>query len=97
MSAWYRVNLAYSDASNRSSSGSCCLMSIQDAKNKFLGKSFEIRPTGVAHVDLKIPAAWVANPSNYPPDPNSIKENPTVLEHYSFKKVTTSVCVRSSL
>jgi hypothetical protein len=26
-----------------------------DAKNKFMGKSFEIRPTGVAHAELMLP------------------------------------------
>lgn len=40
------------------------------AQSKFLGRSFEIRPTGIAHVKLRINGAE---------------------EHYTFKKVTTSV------
>ncbi|KAJ3872237.1 Oxysterol-binding protein, partial [Lentinula edodes] len=31
-----------------------------DAQNKFMGKSSEIRPTGVKHVQLRISKAWVA-------------------------------------
>ncbi|GAA5971108.1 hypothetical protein JCM11641_004148 [Rhodosporidiobolus odoratus] len=57
-----------------------------DAKSKFMGKSFEIRPTGTAHVNLKIPEEW-AHPS-CPPAKNAagLRE-----EHYSWLKVTTSV------
>ena len=56
-----------------------------DAKNKFLGKSFEIRPTGIAHAVLILPQEWAPN---YPEN----KRRPGfVLEHYSWKKVTTSV------
>lgn len=40
------------------------------AQSKFLGRSFEIRPTGMAHVRLRVGGK---------------------VEHYSFKKVTTSV------
>lgn len=40
------------------------------AQSKFLGRSFEIRPTGMAHVRLNVGGK---------------------VEHYSFKKVTTSV------
>lgn len=40
------------------------------AQSKFLGRSFEIRPTGMAHVKLRV---------------NGVEE------HYTFKKVTTSV------
>ncbi|KAL0562610.1 hypothetical protein V5O48_019475, partial [Marasmius crinis-equi] len=29
-----------------------------DAQNKFMGKSFEIRPTGMAHTDLMLPKEW---------------------------------------
>ncbi|SCV69967.1 BQ2448_1361 [Microbotryum intermedium] len=55
-----------------------------DAKSKFMGKSFEIRPTGIAHAKLKIPAAWGPN---YP-----ISTTPGLVEeHYSWTKVTTSV------
>ncbi|GAA5851448.1 hypothetical protein JCM8547_001098 [Rhodosporidiobolus lusitaniae] len=57
-----------------------------DAKSKFLGKSFEIRPTGTAHVTLRIPEAW-ADPA-CPPSKNvpGLRD-----EHYSWMKVTTSV------
>ncbi|KDE07698.1 hypothetical protein MVLG_02157 [Microbotryum lychnidis-dioicae p1A1 Lamole] len=55
-----------------------------DAKSKFMGKSFEIRPTGIAHAKLKIPAAWGPNyPASTTPG--------LVEEHYSWTKVTTSV------
>ncbi|GJJ09010.1 hypothetical protein Clacol_003231 [Clathrus columnatus] len=46
-----------------------------DAQNKFMGKSFEIRPTGVAHADVKLNE-----------DPNDDR-----YEHYTWKKVTTCV------
>ncbi|BGP48947.1 hypothetical protein JCM10450v2_004826 [Rhodotorula kratochvilovae] len=57
-----------------------------DAKSKFTGKSFEIRPTGVAHVTLRIPEEY-ADPS-CPPSRNlkGLRD-----EHYSWVKVTTSV------
>jgi len=56
-----------------------------DAKSKFLGKSFEIRPTGMAHAELFLPKAWA-------PDYPAARMLPdTVREHYSWKKVTTSV------
>ena len=58
-----------------------------DAQNKFTGKSFEIRPTGVAHVDLLIPAA--RGPA-YPVYEGRIAQG-RVVEHYSWKKVTTNV------
>ncbi|KAF8603225.1 hypothetical protein BDV93DRAFT_493906 [Ceratobasidium sp. AG-I] len=60
-----------------------------DAKNKFMGKSFEIRPTGVAHADLKLPAAWAPG---YPPAHGEPEiSQGRVIEHYSWKKVTTNV------
>lgn len=54
-----------------------------------MGKSFEIRPTGVAHVDLHLP-------SDYGPDyPKATSKlaaaEGKVVEHYSWKKVTTNV------
>lgn len=53
-----------------------------DAKSKFLGKSFEIRPTGVAHVTLRIPEAWAH------PDCPPSKTVPSLRdEHYSWVKV----------
>lgn len=58
------------------------LRSVQvDAQNKFMGKSFEIRPTGVAHAELKIPDDMT--------DDN--KDQNTQYEHYTWKKVTTNV------
>ncbi|KXN88372.1 hypothetical protein AN958_07415 [Leucoagaricus sp. SymC.cos] len=63
-----------------------------DAQNKFMGKSFEIRPTGVAHAELVIPESWV--PPNvkktYPKAKGVIGEG-KVVEHYTWKKVTTNV------
>ncbi|KDN39640.1 hypothetical protein RSAG8_08668, partial [Rhizoctonia solani AG-8 WAC10335] len=56
---------------------------------RFMGKSFEIRPTGVAHTDLKLPKDWAPE---YPPakgEPDL--ECGKVIEHYSWKKVTTNV------
>jgi len=52
-----------------------------------MGKSFEIRPTGVAHADLLLPEAMA------PRYPNVIGESAKgkVREHYSWKKVTTNV------
>ncbi|TCD62525.1 hypothetical protein EIP91_006775 [Steccherinum ochraceum] len=56
-----------------------------DAQNKFMGKSFEIRPTGVAHADLLLPEADAPSYPKYGPKPGK------VVEHYSWKKVTTNV------
>lgn len=53
-----------------------------DAQNKFQGRSFEIRPTGVAHAELVIPKKWVKSGLDYPaagPD----YEADHVVEHYS--------------
>ena len=58
-----------------------------DAQNKFMGKSFEIRPTGVAHVDLLIPEE---RGPGYPKASGKEGEG-KVVEHYSWKKVTTNV------
>ncbi|KAI0074811.1 hypothetical protein K474DRAFT_1647551 [Panus rudis PR-1116 ss-1] len=58
-----------------------------DAQNKFMGKSFEIRPTGVAHADLLLPEEWAPNYPKYKSD--LIKGR--VVEHYSWKKVTTNI------
>ena len=58
-----------------------------DAQNKFTGKSFEIRPTGVAHADLLIPAE---RGPGYPAYEGRIAQG-RVVEHYSWKKVTTNV------
>ncbi|PPQ82921.1 hypothetical protein CVT26_005088, partial [Gymnopilus dilepis] len=58
-----------------------------DAQNKFMGKSFEIRPTGVAHADLLLPEDMAPN---YPKAKGEASKG-KVVEHYSWKKVTTSV------
>ncbi|KAG8733086.1 hypothetical protein FRC11_008791 [Ceratobasidium sp. 423] len=60
-----------------------------DAKNKFMGKSFEIRPTGVAHADLKLPKDWAPEYPSATGEPEF--ECGKVIEHYSWKKVTTNV------
>jgi len=52
-----------------------------------MGKSFEIRPTGVAHAELLIPASWA---SSYPKAKGRLGEG-KVVEHYTWKKVTTNV------
>ncbi|KAJ7150479.1 Oxysterol-binding protein-domain-containing protein [Mycena crocata] len=57
-----------------------------DAQNKFMGKSFEIRPTGVAHAELLLPAEFAPS---YPKASGTFEGK--VLEHYSWKKVTTNV------
>ncbi|KAJ7770760.1 oxysterol-binding protein [Mycena metata] len=57
-----------------------------DAQNKFMGKSFEIRPTGVAHAELLLPAEFA---SSYPKATGLFEGK--VREHYSWKKVTTNV------
>ncbi|KAB5588445.1 SWH1-protein of an oxysterol-binding family protein [Ceratobasidium theobromae] len=60
-----------------------------DAKNKFMGKSFEIRPTGIVHAELKLPAEWAPN---YPPATGELEIGCNkVIEHYSWKKVITNV------
>ena len=58
-----------------------------NAQNKFLGKSFEICPTGVAHTDLLLPEDWAPD---YPKAKDAILQG-RVIEHYSWKKVTTNV------
>jgi hypothetical protein len=52
-----------------------------------MGKSFEIRPTGIAHADLIIPEEWGPG---YPKAKEKANEG-KVVEHYSWKKVTTNV------
>ncbi|KAF9218913.1 hypothetical protein BS17DRAFT_883213 [Gyrodon lividus] len=58
-----------------------------DAQNKFMGKSFEIRPTGVAHAELLLPEDWAPD---YP-KATAVGGEGKVVEHYSWKKVTTNV------
>lgn len=52
-----------------------------------MGKSFEIRPTGMAHAELLLPE------EEYPDYPKTTGQFVTgkVVEHYSWKKVTTNV------
>lgn len=64
------------------------LLTQVDAQNKFTGKSFEIRPTGVANVDILLPVEW--GPT-YPKYKNKHTVSERAVEHYSWKKVTTSV------
>ncbi|KAJ9475118.1 Oxysterol-binding protein-like protein [Pseudozyma hubeiensis] len=64
-------------------------MGCVDAKSKFLGRTFEIRPTGVAHVNLKVPRKWVNTDKELKSAPLLTDDH--VMEHYSWNKVTTSV------
>ncbi|KAF8505882.1 Oxysterol-binding protein-domain-containing protein [Russula emetica] len=59
-----------------------------DAQNKFTGKSFEIRPTGVANADILLPAEWVPK---YPKYRSKYMDSERSVEHYSWKKVTTNI------
>lgn len=52
-----------------------------------MGKSFEIRPTGVAHADLLLPESMAPS---YPKATGKGEEG-KVVEHYSWKKVTTNI------
>ncbi|KAF7303589.1 Oxysterol-binding protein [Mycena indigotica] len=57
-----------------------------DAQNKFMGKSFEIRPTGRAHAELLLPKEFAPSyPRGQAPFESKVKE------HFSWKKVTTNV------
>lgn len=58
-----------------------------DAQSKFVGKAYEIRPTGIAHAELILDEEWEPD---YPRDkhPRSVGK---VIEHYSWKKVVTSI------
>ncbi|TFK84172.1 hypothetical protein K466DRAFT_497061 [Polyporus arcularius HHB13444] len=58
-----------------------------DAQNKFMGKSFEIRPTGVAHAELLLPEERAPD---YP-KAKGVRAEGRVVEHYSWKKVTTNI------
>ena len=52
-----------------------------------MGKSFEVRPTGVAHVNLLLPEE---DEPTYP-RASPLYGKGKVVEHFSWKKVTTSV------
>lgn len=59
-----------------------------------MGKSFEIRPTGVAHVELLLPPSYVPSSAAYPTAKEVLKDQEGgeyAVEHYSWKKVTTNV------
>ena len=58
-----------------------------------MGKSFEIRPTGVAHADLLLPEKVAPNYPKATEKAKILGEAGTgkVIEHYSWKKVTTNV------
>ncbi|KAH9002232.1 Oxysterol-binding protein-domain-containing protein [Lactarius hatsudake] len=58
------------------------------AQNRFTGKSFEIRPTGVANVDILLPVEWGPTLPKYQ---SKYTVSERALEHYSWKKVTTNV------
>ncbi|KAM6495221.1 Oxysterol-binding domain containing protein [Amanita muscaria] len=64
-----------------------CYYGEVDAQNKFMGKSFEIRPTGIAHVELLLPE--FLGPG-YPKASYKYGAG-KVKEHYTWKKVTTNV------
>ena len=64
------------------------LLTQVDAQNKFTGKSFEIRPTGVANVDVLLPVEWAPT---YPKYKSKHTVTERAVEHYSWKKVTTNV------
>ncbi len=52
-----------------------------------MGKSFEIRPTGVAHADILLPEKTAPD---YPKAKGAFLSG-KVVEHYSWKKVTTNI------
>ncbi|KAG9301527.1 hypothetical protein G9A89_008379 [Geosiphon pyriformis] len=64
-----------------------------DVKSRFWGKSFEILPKGVSHVNLKVPKEyWPKDQKERNPNSFPAKGNPKAFsEHYSWKKVTTCV------
>ncbi|CAG8535573.1 1697_t:CDS:10, partial [Acaulospora colombiana] len=63
-----------------------------DMKSKFWGKSFEILPQGVSHVNLKVPQDHWPRHVEGSPEEFAARGNPNAFaEHYSWKKVTTCV------
>ena len=52
-----------------------------------MGKSFEIRPTGVAHAELALDPEFGPH---YPKARGKVQAG-KVLEHYTWKKVTTNI------
>ncbi|KAK9761276.1 hypothetical protein K7432_013943 [Basidiobolus ranarum] len=59
-----------------------------DVKTRFWGKSFELYPAGVTHLQLKVPNSYLREGEKAEPNPNDPN---TFLEHYSWKKVNTRV------
>lgn len=53
-----------------------------------MGKSFEIRPTGIAHAELLLPEEIAPD---YPKPRGTLLKPGKVAEHYSWKKVTTNI------
>ncbi|ORX84788.1 hypothetical protein K493DRAFT_291733 [Basidiobolus meristosporus CBS 931.73] len=60
-----------------------------DCKTKFYGKSFELFPAGLTHLHLKIPRKFVEKEEQT--DRANPPDSQAVLEHFSWKKVTTRV------
>lgn len=56
-----------------------------------MGKSFEIRPTGIANVLLKLPRDSLPAGLEYPKSDSPEITEDLWLEHYTWKKVTTNV------
>lgn len=61
-------------------------MGCVDAKSKFLGRTFEIRPTGIAHANIKVPKEWTGRTTE-----TAVNDRELVKEHFSWNKVITSV------
>ncbi|CAJ0922842.1 21439_t:CDS:2 [Entrophospora sp. SA101] len=63
-----------------------------DVKSKFWGKSFEALPQGVSHARLKVLKEYFPTYTNKSAEDFPANGNPKAFsEHYSWKKVTTSV------
>ncbi|KAL1924036.1 uncharacterized protein VTP21DRAFT_7071 [Calcarisporiella thermophila] len=55
-----------------------------DVKSKFWGKSFEVMPQGLVHLQLKVPVKLI--------EPDTAKDpSENILEHYTWRKPTTCV------
>jgi hypothetical protein len=71
-----------------------------DAQNKFMGKSFEIRPTGVAHAELKLPNSndqfehytWKKVTTNV----SGFILGSTTIDHYGEMRVNCSIFLELS-
>jgi oxysterol-binding protein 1 len=56
-----------------------------------MGKSFEIRPTGVAHAELILPEDIIVRGKDGYPKAKGPGAEGKVVEHYTWKKVTTNI------